>query len=723
MPASGVSHRTGGGALALFNTPCEQGKSPAPVIIPGRRRADAPGVQRFVRALSPRRQVRAADPGAEGVGYANVYSTTVKVAEVDAVRPVAMYLAGWRRGLGLVYNLVCFDLDASRGGVGQVREDEARLREQLLAAGIPVVVAASGPSGGRHLWTSCPGGISPGLVARIANSAAALCPSLDSGMLKNPKTGCVRPPGAAHRAGGHSVLTEDDVDTALRVLGRGASVAAFIRLADRLAELAPAQALLGKRLQAGSGGGVPPSIEARGPVLRPIGTDPTGHVYLQVARRALGPSAAKALARQPKPGDDHSAVAHPVLRSLALAGWTLRDVELVVGSRAEAPALEWLRTARAYGGRAPLGEAIAARRLARAWWLAVQDGARMPRWAENGNGSLREVELQVADLLARADAAGVARWTRPSGPSDRMALDVVAYLMLKAGTVDVTVDCRRVGALMGRSGQTGNVSLHRLMDDGWLLETQEGDIEQGIARRVTLATGHECTGNRGHWCAVYERPEGSVLLDGLQLRARLDRVLWRHQADLWHRLGHHAERTLAMVEEAGGRGALWEDLVAQAREGGHRPRTVARHLRELEKLQLVRLGGERIERTEVTLPVAAAAAKCFGHTADLAVKLLVDQAVAAWWAAEAVWSRLDRTTKRRRGPRPGARQEVLAETDPTARAYPRRADKSADHRAAWAIEAERLGGAGLWERAVELQRQGEVVDPVRLLPPRSLETV
>jgi hypothetical protein len=66
---------------------------------------------------------------------------------------------------------------------------------------------------------------------------------------------------------------------------------------------------------------------------------------------------------------------------------------------------------------------------------------------------------------------------------------------------------------------------------------------------------------------------------------------------------------------------------------------------------------------------------------------------------------------------------VLPEADPTARAYPRRADKSADHRAAWAIEAERLGGAGLWERAVELQRRGQVVDPVRLLAPQALETV
>jgi hypothetical protein len=61
--------------------------------------------------------------------------------------------------------------------------------------------------------------------------------------------------------------------------------------------------------------------------------------------------------------------------------------------------------------------------------------------------------------------------------------------------------------------------------------------------------------------------------------------------------------------------------------------------------------------------------------------------------------------------------------DATDRAYPRRADKTADHGAAWAIEAERLGGTGLWERALELQRRGEVVDPALLQAARSLDRV
>ncbi|PJN21124.1 helix-turn-helix transcriptional regulator [Kitasatospora sp. CB02891] len=658
--------------------------------------------------------MRAADQ-VSGRGWVNSYSTEIRLEDVDAVRPVAMHLAVHRRGLGPVYTLVALDLDASRGGRAQVDADEARLRALLLSAGVPVVVATSGPSGGRHLWTACPAGLGPHLVARLARAAEQLCPSLDIAPLLNPRTGCVRPPGAAHREGGHSVLADDDVDTAVRVLQRGATPAAFARLAHALEGLARAAGLLPEPLAGGSEDGVPASITARGPVQRAIVTDRQS-LRLDVPRRSLGPAALHALAYRPRQDEDHSALVHCRARSLALAGGTLADLQLLVRDRAAAPSLEWLRTARSVtGNRAPLDEREADRRIKRVWYLAVQDAARMPRGSEQGSRGYDEVLADVADLLARAAAAGTARWTRPSGPSDLAALHALAHLMLMAGTTEVTADCRRVGVLMGRSHETANRALRRIAADGWITVLEEADLYQGTGRRITLAAGHVCTGESGHACAVATTEEAAPAMD---LRAAVGDRIVLQQGDIWHRIGHHARRTLLAVEDQVV--ATTEQLLSLS---PYSPRTALRHLVRLAELGLVEQDkAGRWRRTDRTLAQAARAARVLGRTADLAVRTLVDQAVTAWWAAHVEWSRLDRAAKRRIGPRPGADQGVLPGADPTARAYPQIAETAADgrvtlradHQRAWAIEAERLGAAGLWHRAVHLQDQDQVVDPSQL---------
>lgn len=707
MPSPGVSHRRD---RASTKPQCDQGGYTVQRPLPKPRR-ELTDVERFVRAVSPRRTVRAAD--AAEIGGANSYGTEIRLDAVDTVRPVAMNLAAHHRRLGMVFRIVAFDLDASRGGLDQVAADEARLRALLLSAGIPAVVATSGPSGGRHLWTACPAGLGPHLVARIARAAEQLCSSLDIAPLLNPRTGCLRPPGAAHRNGGHSVLAEDDVETAVRVLQRGATPDAYGRLAEALETLARAAGLLPAPLAEGSEGGVPASISARGPVQRDIVIDRLG-LRLDVKRRPLGQAAVQALAYRPAADEDHSRLVHCRARSLALAGGTIEELRILARDRAATPSLEWLRTARAAGGRrVPLDEREAERRIRRCWYLAVQDAARMPRGAEQGNLTYSEVEALVADLFARAHAAGEERWTRPSGPSDIAAITSLGYLMLLAGTTDISPDCRRTGVLMNRTHQTANLALKRVRDDGWFKFTQDADLQQGTARRLTLATEHVCTGEAGHVCAIYEAPADAPAV--MDLRAAVTARIVAQQGDVWHTIGHHARHTLLAVEDLVV--ATTEQLIAAS---PYRSATVRRHLAALAELQLVAQDkAGRWHRTEVTLAQAARGARMLGRVADLAVRARIDQAVAAWWAAHVEWSRLDRAAKWRHGQRPSPDQGVLPGADPTARAYPQVAEPQpdgnvllrADHQRAWAIEAERLGAAGLWHRAVQLQDQDQVVDP------------
>ena len=76
----------------------------------------------------------------------------------------------------------------------------------LDQAGIEHVICESGPTGGRHVWTALAESVDAETVATLARLARHVCPSLDLSPLSNAATGCVRPPGAPHRAGGRSTV-------------------------------------------------------------------------------------------------------------------------------------------------------------------------------------------------------------------------------------------------------------------------------------------------------------------------------------------------------------------------------------------------------------------------------------------------------------------------------------------------------------------------------------
>ncbi|MGW2724901.1 hypothetical protein [Streptomyces sp. NPDC001492] len=692
----------------------------------------------FLRRLSPGKIVRAAVPDGAGA-WSNTYPDTLKLAEADDVRPVVMYLTCRRRRWGGEYRYVYvpFDLDVSRGGRDQVEADARALAGLLAAHGIACVPVRSGPSGGIHLWTACPAGLAPDVAYALGQLAERLYPTVDPFPLTNAVSGVLRPPGAAHRSGhGHAELDGIDAATAVAILRQGSRPAAFERLVRTLENLTGAPALLGGRAAGavrragGSGRHVPPSISRRGPAVRDIDTDEDGHAYLRQPWRPLGSRALKALSRRPDdaPGA-HQAAVHTVLVRCALAGWRYAQVRTLVEDAAGAAALEWLRSGGTGDGRSPLPDTETDRRLARRWWLAVQEAARVPlrhRGRHRDGEELSEGAAAAADLLARIDAAGPAPWQRPSGPADLAVLRSAAYLMAISGSAEISVNVRRLAVLSGRSKSTAALSLNRLEADGWTTTTEQATPGARLARRIRPAAAHVCPDDPHHICAVHDISAGqrdSVGSDrSVNARPpggqgdpifRLQALIAHQQSGVWHQLGHHAGRTLEALQA----GVTAPDLT---RATGYTTTTITGHLQALSAVGL--LDPRTAQPTGRTLYEAAAQLGQAGRPAELAVSARVDEERHRWWLAEWEWCAAPRGYKPQQASRPDARQTVVPGMDPYERRYPRHPHHRtgrpgtgrADHRTAWEIEAQRIGAAELLAEACEQERRGEVVDPAQL---------
>ncbi|MEU1133352.1 hypothetical protein ABZ383_26445 [Streptomyces sp. NPDC005900] len=678
------------------------------------------------------------------------YSGTVRLAEVDPARPVAVHLArqftdGPSGRRAERFTLPVGDFDTSRpGGAERVKAESAHLARLAEACGIPAVTAISGPGGGRHVWMSCPEGVEPPTIARLARAAAALWPTFDGTPLFNPYAGAVRPPGAAHRHGGHAALHSHGLDEALALLRKGAPAMAFAELAEVIETLAIARERLPETGAAEDAAArrVPPSVRydehgRERPIVHPVGTDEAGRVRLKSPRTPLNTAAVRALRRELAEDEPHSEHAHHCLKHLAAAGYGYADAAELAGT---APGLEYLRTERAPGGRTERPQEARTALLARLWWLAVQDAARTPQRSEGREeGAYAALAESVADALDRIETAGPHRWARKSGPADLACLRAVLWLMLTSGSAAVSAPCRRLGVLMGYHCSTAAAAMARLVLDGWLRWESEPVGGTRTAGRLALADEHRCpVDDEFHECAVYvlaDEDTGEISTAGqagsdrrrnaaprpptASLTAGLRSLLTHHQGDVWHHLGHHAARTLEALQ-AGAR--TLSELSAAT---GYTLATSAAHVTALHQVGLARISigssGARIALTGRTLWSAAeqAGPTVPGRMARYAVAAIVDGYACDWWNAEVQWCRLSRADKRRRGRRAPASQQLIPlrpgtplGVDP--RAYPRHADGTADHARAHILAAARVGSSALYTRARQLARAGELIDPATL---------
>ncbi|MGO1567407.1 MAG: hypothetical protein ACTHXC_05205, partial [Brachybacterium sp.] len=255
----------------------------------------------LTQTISPRPTVRVASVDAYGETL-NQYASTQRVGPTPPETPWAINLTGPDRA----FKLLCFDHDAKTDGAAAAAARDAEVTAGLLArAGLPTVGCAWGTRGGRHDRTALAEPVDAETVATLARLTKHLCPTLDLSPLTNAAAGCVRPPGAPHRAGGVSEVIAGSVAALINPTGTAAQVRAVLEdVAQRIETAEPAN--------------VP---DAR----RPLPVDAHRHRYLPGPRRPLPRSSAAALDEDAAMGDA-SAVLWRVLIGAAAARWRYEDV-------------------------------------------------------------------------------------------------------------------------------------------------------------------------------------------------------------------------------------------------------------------------------------------------------------------------------------------------------------------------------------------------------------
>lgn len=179
--------------------------------------------------MSPRPRVRVAVVDAYGTVLNDYRDRAIGTAAPE--RPWAVYLAGPDKR----FRLLAFDLDA-HGDPAAAARDADVLGGLLRDVGLPYVLCESGPTGGRHLWVGLAESVDAETVATLARLTKHLCPTLDLSPLSNAVTGCVRPPGAPHRAGGHSTVLSGDLDALRAPTATAAQVRALVSLVAGLVD-------------------------------------------------------------------------------------------------------------------------------------------------------------------------------------------------------------------------------------------------------------------------------------------------------------------------------------------------------------------------------------------------------------------------------------------------------------------------------------------------------
>lgn len=611
---------------------------------------------RLTAALSPRPVVRVAGVDAYGQ-VLNEYTGHRRVDGAEPAQPWAVYLAGADRR----FRLLCFDLDAkSAGRAAAAARDADVLCGLLHDVGLDAVVCESGPTGGRHVWTALAESVDAETVATLARLARHVCPSLDLSPLSNAATGCVRPPGAPHRAGGRSTVLSGVLDALTSPTGTAEQVR---RLVEALAQL----------------------VDAAEPAHdldphRPLPLDEHARLYLPGPRREL-PAVSAAALREDAASGDASAVLWRVLIGAAAARWRHADVAALVE---DSPGLEHVRSYRDGGRRQPRSRVDAARVLRRQWDKAVKHVATTPRQIGDDptfDARADVIAQHVRSIQTRADAA-TGRWASGGGPSDRRVLDVLCVLALQALTDVVEADIRRLALLAGIGRETARTALLRLADDGWIAQAQAADGPHGAAWSIdpTGAFHRDAGTSRSQ---ADPRPAGA----GAAERTTLLETLTARMTDARHDLftpgpglGHHAGNVYARTSTDP------QDLDELSQATGADAATTRRTLDRLTSagVMIQTRDGWRRRATDYRR-AAAARLDVSGRLDDRARRYRIERELWAWWQAEEAWMRAPRRTAPSRRPGPGQLALLPELGTNTYGSHPRRADGRADYRAARAM--------------------------------------
>jgi len=601
----------------------------------------------LTRAVSPRPLVRVADVDAYGKAV-NTYTRRARTAGARPDAPWAVYLTD-QAGR---FRLLAFDFDAAKGDPAA---DAATLCGWLDHAGLPHLLTRSGPSGGRHVWIALAEAVGAAVVDTLARLARARLPSLDIAPLANPVTGCVRPPGSPHRAGGSSTVLAGDPAALTVPTVTAADVA---RLVDTLAT-----------------GHRPEPLAQLADPGAPLPTDAAGRLYLPGVRRQLPAGSVQALQVDANTVDA-STVLCRVLNGAAAARWRCADIAVLVD---RFPGLEHVRS-QGQGPGVPRrvrnpGESRAV--LARQWDRAVRWVAAHPRASNLEDPTFEPRAAALAHLVeqvqTRADAAP-GRWAGPGGPADRRVLDALCVLSLHAMCTVVEADIRRLGLVCGIGRETARTALLRLSRDGWVTRHAPADGPRAASwiLNEALSTVADIPGRS----QAAPRPLGA---------GSAERNRWL--ALLRTRLAAAAHDVFTFAIGLGhGTGQLYATLTSQPASSSQLARQLGTSLEDtgirLGLLRAARLArrtskgwfvvrADRRDAAAVRLGVA-------GRLAGRARRYALEREAFAWWTDELSWMHAPRRGAASRRPGLGQLVALDPDTPPAWPAHPRRSDGRAD---------------------------------------------
>ncbi len=612
--------------------------------------------------MSPRPRVRVAVVDAYGT-VANEYrDRAIGVAAPE--RPWAVYLAGPDQR----FRLLAFDLDA-HGDPAAAARDADVLAGLLSDVGLPHVLCESGPTGGRHVWVGLAEAVDAETVATLARLARHLCPTLDLSPLSNPVTGCVRPPGAPHRAGGHSTVLRGDLNALRSPTATAAQVRALVSLlAGMVDDTEPAR-----------------TIDPQAPL--PL--DAHGRLHLVGPSRQLPAVSAAALHETPA---DASATLWRVLVGAAAARWRHADVAALVDTE---PGLEHVRTRATIRGRVPRPGGEQRRVLARQWDKAVRYVAASDRQIGDDPTFDRRADAiaaHVREVQQRADAAA-GRWARGGGPADRRILDVLCVLALHALSGSLEADTRRLALLAGIGRETARTALLRLAEDGWIAQTAAADGPR--AAHWTIDPQSALHSNSDHSRSQADpRPPGAGAAERTALLAMLRTRITDAAHDLFTAtrpaLVHLAGNLYARMDTTA---RTLDDLSPTIGADPLRTRRLLDRLTHVGIVERSRDGWHRVDT--LPLDVAAERAGVAGRLDARAARYRVEREAWAWWKAEEAWMHAPRRLDAKRRPSRGQLSLVPDDGTHAYGPHPRRPDGRLDYAAARRIIIEEREGTAV----------------------------
>ena len=386
---------------------------------------------------------------------------------------------------------LAIDLDTSRGGSDQVTTDTAELCAVLDRAGARYLVDRS-PSGGHHVWVPLARPRPAAELRRVAYALAALLPSLDPTPLLNPATGCLRPPGAAHPAGGHQELVTPwarAVDAVRTRTGDAAWTALLDALAPQLA---------GTAARAAAGG--PGALASPTAVARPGGPRPLPPAHAAIARTGRHDPD-----RYPSPSEARMAV----LASAAALGWSLTDVRTAVADgRWPGLARYYVRYGPHHRGHALHRDWTNALTYAAALFtrpapspVSISDTGETPPQPPPADDHSTQPPLELRPLSdyvhlrvwrTAVDLATPQRWADRAGQSKRAVLAALAEAGQRRGTryVDVGTRSLGLGAALDHSTVAATLRALRSERDPVVVLVEDHRGERGDLYELRIPDSH-----------------------------------------------------------------------------------------------------------------------------------------------------------------------------------------------------------------------------------------